>query len=1073
MRGEENDRPADHPWDPGADRIIQALSGLGFKYDRPFPGKTELSLPAYAGKYPVPSSGLLGEIPAAYTGKNARCGMKSWLVERVPLCARDLTALAPIFARAGEPTADGRLLAPGLMMALDLCFIAECFRFALSLLERGRFLPDIKESCQFETKGTKGDALKPVLATDQPHHKHPVDSEPASAREYGETRYESIWRPLLAGDDADHFARLARLLPPILRFSGGKALSASRGEILSDIFCSMIDGFVRWSWSKKHRTAQEEESGYRSSLANVLAKPCCAQENASSSERKKRGRLVSARNPHILWVRSLGWQNGTHGVTASLEPIYHDVREWWGSFEWFAHAPFKLCVKLEGPEGSVGAWRLEYLLKHPRTHEMIPISDVWSGNPLYTGGARCGCVRRFVLLILCRVGMITPPVRRSLEEYAPTGCDLSDGEAAEFLLSLVQTLEKSGVGVCFPEWWRRASSEKLTLRGRVTSGLIPADFFRDLTESDGKGRNNVRIGIKWEMALGGSLLSHEDAELVKSRQTPLMFIQGRWTFVRPERVDRIVRRMETLPKEIQADEALRLAVSDMHIDGFLDSPELEAAYDSLSKGISAELTQKPNGLEGELRPYQSRGVSWLSLLSSLGLGACLADDMGLGKTVQTLAMIQHRRDLGEKRPVLLICPTSVLENWRLEASRFLPGMSIYLHHGRSRAKGADFAREIKGKAIVLSSYAVLQRDISLCRGAEWAGIVLDEAQNIKNPDTNQAKAARGIKASWRVALTGTPIENHVGDLWSIMEFLMPGLLGSRRFFAEEYVKPIQESRDAELMKDLKRSVSPFIMRRMKTDRDIAPSLPQKIETKVFCGLKKEQATLYSEITDGISREIAGMCGLRRRGIVLAGLTRIKQICDHPALVLKDNDPSEDRSAKLERMLALADEMFETDCRTLIFTQYVEMGKILKFQLQDRFGKEAMFLHGAVVKDSRDRMIRRFQEGTGPQFFILSLRAGGTGLNLTAANHVVMYDRWWNPAVERQAIDRAYRIGQSRNVQVHIFCCRGTLEERIDEMIQSKKEVADMVIESSDNWITELSDRDLQKLLSLAPGTLEA
>jgi SNF2 family DNA or RNA helicase len=374
--------------------------------------------------------------------------------------------------------------------------------------------------------------------------------------------------------------------------------------------------------------------------------------------------------------------------------------------------------------------------------------------------------------------------------------------------------------------------------------------------------------------------------------------------------------------------------------------------------------------------------------------------------------------------------------------------------------------------MVLSSYAVLQRDAALCQEMEWAGVVLDEAQNIKNPDTNQARAVREIRADWRVALTGTPVENHVGDLWSIMEFLMPGLLGGRRRFNDEYVKPIQESRDTALMDGLKRIVSPFIMRRIKTDRDIVPDLPQKIETKVFCGLKREQVSLYSGVTDGLSRDISGMTGIKRKGLVLASLTRIKQICDHPALVTKDGGAASERSAKLERMLALAEEMFEAGDRTLIFTQYVEMGNILKFQLQDRFGKEVMFLHGSVFKDSRDRMVRRFQEASGPQFFVLSLKAGGVGLNLTAANHVVMYDRWWNPAVEQQAIDRAYRIGQSRNVQVHIFCCRGTIEERIDEMISSKKEVANMIIETNDNWIAELSDRELQRLLSLSPGVLE-
>ncbi|MDR1944422.1 MAG: DEAD/DEAH box helicase, partial [Synergistaceae bacterium] len=538
-------------------------------------------------------------------------------------------------------------------------------------------------------------------------------------------------------------------------------------------------------------------------------------------------------------------------------------------------------------------------------------------------------------------------------------------------------------------------------------------------------------------------------------------------------VELLRKRLGALPGTMTAAEALRLAASNRYIDGFMDSPELERAYDSLSRGITRELIEKPSGMTACLRPYQSRGFSWLSFLSGLSLGACLADDMGLGKTIQTLALIQHRYDMGERRPVLLICPTSVLENWRMEISRFLPRMPIYIHHGRARARGPEFAKAIRGVAMVLSSYAVLQRDAAICQEIEWSGVVLDEAQNIKNPDTNQARAVRSIKSGWRVALTGTPVENHVGDLWSIMEFLMPGLLGGRRRFNEEYVKPIQESRDPALMDSLKRVVSPFIMRRMKTDRDIVPDLPRKIETKVFCGLKREQMQLYSDVTDSLSREIACAAGIKRRGLVLAGLTRIKQICDHPSLAAKDGDPSAERSAKLERMLALAEEMFETGDRTLIFTQYVEMGNILKSQLQDRFGKEVMFLHGAVFKDVRDKMVKRFQDGSGPQFFVLSLKAGGVGLNLTGANHVVMYDRWWNPAVEQQAIDRAYRIGQSRNVQVHIFCCRGTIEERIDELILSKKEVANMIIESNDNWITELSDRELQRLLSLSSNALEA
>jgi superfamily II DNA or RNA helicase len=1022
----------DHVWDPGAEKMIQILGELGFKYERLTAGdKIYVSLPTYAEKYPIPSTPLLGEIPGMHAKRPEDVSMRMWRMDCLPLDMEYLMALMPLLSGAGAPSSDGRLLAPGLMIGLDLCYVMECWRFCQSLLERGRFLPDIRA---LEGSG-------------------------------GEPKYESIWRPLLAGDDAERFSCLARLMPPLL---GGGDEGRNRG-VLDDILVYIIDSFVRFAWNKKRRNHADNDDQYQRKLANVLVKRSRGRESASQAERRKRGRLVSALNPHLLWVRSLGWLGDADDLNSSLESIYSDVKNWWSSFEWFAHSQFKLCVKLAEDSGS---WRLEYLMKYPHTGELVPVLDVWSGIAPSYGCESGDYMRRCLLLILGQAGTIVKPVMRSLELSAPSGCDLNVEEAAEFLLTQVHALESNGVGAYFPDWWRRASSERLTLRGRVVGGHVPRDFFRDMVSSLMRAGDPV-LSLKWKIALGGSLLSDDEAELVMSRRTPLLMIRNRWVFVTPEQVEALRRRIEMLPGVLTATEALRLAASNRFIDGFIDAPELERAYESLSKGITRELLEKPEIMRGNLRPYQSRGFSWLSFLSSLGLGACLADDMGLGKTIQVLALIQHRRDLGERRPVLLICPTSVLENWRMEISRFLPGLPIYMHHGRGRARGVEFIEAAKGSAMVLSSYAVLQRDVALCQETEWSGVVLDEAQNIKNPDTNQAKSARCIKSDWKIALTGTPVENHVGDLWSIMEFLMPGLLGNRRRFNDEYVRPIQESRDACLMDSLKRTVSPFIMRRMKTDKDIVPDLPNKIETKVFCGLKREQVSLYSDITDELSREIAGITGIKRRGLVLAGLTRIKQICDHPSLLSKDGDYSPERSAKLERMLALAEEMFETGDRTLIFTQYVEMGNILKSQLQDRFGREVMFLHGSIFKDVRDRMVRRFQEGSGPQFFVLSLKAGGVGLNLTGANHVVMYDRWWNPAVEQQAIDRAYRIGQSRNVQVHIFCCRGTLEERIDELISSKKEVANMVIESNDNWITELSDRELQRLLSLSPGVLES
>lgn len=1006
-----------HTWDPGAGKIMETLSALGFHCDRADGApKAEVLLPTVAEKYPLPSSRLLGEIPAVRAAKDGRTEyvMRRWYVDQVPLSVPDLMRLLSVCASDAEITPGGRLVAPGVMLALDFCYIAACYRLSVSLIERGRFLPDIRQ----------------------------VD----------ESRYESIWRPLLLGDDAERFALLMRAMPPILRSLRGSAPAAA-GELLYDLLCRLVDDLVRHSWAQKIRKNMGNEEGrshrqLARSIAKNGLKPYAAPQ---SPDRRGKGKLVSSLNPHALWVRSLGWSNEAEDWSSALKSIYQDVRDWWWKFEWFAMSPYKVCLSLLEKDGR---WRLAYSMCHLESGEMIQADDVWSGAGPFPGGASGAYLRRLFLLCLGRIAWVIPQVKESLELFAPQSCLLSTEAAAEFLRTQAAQLLSRGICVFFPEWWQERAGRKITRRGRVS------------------GEEGEVLSLTWEPMLNGLPLTEEEANAILNDGVNLFMQGGKWTFVRPEDIVAARAHLERLPSRMTARDALRLAVSDSYVDGFTGAPELESAYAALIRGIPRDILQASPRMRGTLRGYQLRGYSWLSMLSYLGLGACLADDMGLGKTVQTLALIQYYRDRGERRPVLVVCPTSVLENWRLEISRFLPDLIPYLHHGRKRAQGGEFLGAIEGRAIVLSSYSILQREAPLYQTIDWAGVVLDEAQNIKNPDTLQARAARGIKAGWRVVLTGTPVENHVGDLWSIMEFLMPGLLGNRRYFTNEYVRPIQENRDVALMEDLRRQIAPFVMRRMKTDKDIVPDLPQKIETKIFCGLKREQARLYSDVSAELNRSITGAIGIKRRGLVLAGLTRIKQICDHPALVTKDMDGDPKRSDKMERLFDLAEEMVETGDRTLIFTQYVEMGHILKSQLQERFGREVLFLHGGVLRESRDRMVRRFQESVGAQFFILSLKAGGVGLNLTNANRVVLYDRWWNPAVERQAVDRAYRIGQMRSVQVHIFCCRGTLEERIDELISSKKEVANRVIESNDNWVTELSDSELRELLSLSPGALE-
>jgi SNF2 family DNA or RNA helicase len=442
-------------------------------------------------------------------------------------------------------------------------------------------------------------------------------------------------------------------------------------------------------------------------------------------------------------------------------------------------------------------------------------------------------------------------------------------------------------------------------------------------------------------------------------------------------------------------------------------------------------------------------------------------------TVQTLALLQHDWSDGYRRPTLLICPTSVIENWRKEAARFTPELPVLIHHGSDRRRSDAFAAAVAGQALVISSYALLHRDLELLRSVAWRGVVLDEAQNVKNPETKQARAARALSADYCIALTGTPVENHVGDLWSLMELLNPGLLGSQTDFKRRFFLPIQVTRDEAAAARLKQLTGPFILRRVKTDRAIIADLPEKLEMKVFCTLTKEQASLYAAVLKDLDEPLEEAEGIQRKGMILATLTKLKQICNHPAQFLGDGSAVAGRSGKLARLEEMLEEVLATGDRALLFSQFAEMGGLLQHHLQRTFGREVLFLHGGVPRARRNQMVERFQSaGNGPPIFILSLKAGGTGLNLTAANHVFHFDRWWNPAVENQATDRAFRIGQCKAVQVHKLLCAGTLEERIDAMIESKQGIAAQVVGTGEGWLTELSTAQLRDLLALRVEALD-
>ncbi len=471
--------------------------------------------------------------------------------------------------------------------------------------------------------------------------------------------------------------------------------------------------------------------------------------------------------------------------------------------------------------------------------------------------------------------------------------------------------------------------------------------------------------------------------------------------------------------------------------------------------------------------------------------------MGLGKTVQLLALLLAEREHAEGRsnggqsngstrktatrtpagavkrrrkrlaPTLLVCPMSVAGNWEREAQRFAPSLRVHVHHGPERLADKEFARAARASDLVITTYALATRDRDTLGAVKWERIALDEAQNIKTIDTKQTRAIRSLPGRHRVALTGTPVENRLTELHSIMDFLNPGLLGPAATFKRCYATPIERYRDEHATARLRQATGPFILRRLKTDKEIISDLPEKFEMRVDCHLTKEQASLYEAVVEEMLRKAAQVEGIERSGIILAALMKLKQVCNHPAHLLKDRSDLDGRSGKLARLQEILAEALAEGDRALCFTQFAEFGHMLRAHLQERLGREVMFLHGGTSKSARDEMVQRFQSEDGPSVFVLSLKAGGTGLNLTAANHVVHFDRWWNPAVEDQATDRAFRIGQKKNVQVRKLTCVGTLEERIDTLINRKKDLADRIVGTGEAWITELDTAQLRELVTLS------
>jgi SNF2 family DNA or RNA helicase len=662
-----------------------------------------------------------------------------------------------------------------------------------------------------------------------------------------------------------------------------------------------------------------------------------------------------------------------------------------------------------------------------------------------------------------------PPLEASLRGKTPDHAALSVEHAFTFLKEIVPLLEQSGFGVLLPAWWGGAG--RLHARAKAS---------QKQKGKDSRGRLSLEqlVSFEWQLSIGERAIDQAEFERLVALKQPLVQVRGEWVVLDPEQLKQAVRLLER-PGELTLAETLRLGLGGegQALPGGLEFGGLEAEghlgelLRRLSDGQALETLPQPAGLRAELRPYQMRGLAWLAFMRRAGLGACLADDMGLGKTLQTIALLLSAREQGDPAaPTLLICPTSVVGNWQRELARFAPELRVLMHQGPERARDELFLAQAERHDVVLTSYPLLARDRELIGGLDWRTVVLDEAQHIKNSETRQARAARSLAAETRIALTGTPVENRLTELWSIMAFLNPGYLGGESEFRQKFARPIERLGDSAATERLRKLTAPFVLRRLKTDPTIIADLPDKIEAKVYVPLTQEQATLYEATVREALGEIEGLDDagepMRRRGLVLAMLTRLKQICNHPAHFLGDQSTLEGRSGKLTRLVEILEEALAEGDRALIFTQFAEMGRLLQGYLRGRLFDDVLFLHGGTPARERDTLVRRFQAPRGPAIFILSLKAGGVGLNLTQANHVVHFDRWWNPAVENQATDRAFRIGQQRNVLVHKFVCTGTLEEQIDALIESKRALAESVLGAGEGWLTELNSQQLRELVML-------
>ncbi len=1043
--------PQPYPYAVNSEELLQVCEAAGLitKPQAVTLKDSIYGLPSIHGR-PIPSSPLIANMDA----NTSETLLSHYLIPGCTLPAAETLDL--LTACAGQD-----VIIPGLLAGYDLYFWLEVVRFAAILVAEQQYLPTLNER-----SGS----------------------------------YHAQWQAFLRGSKEEEFKKLAAAMPAVCRTLGAASFFSqiTPDIVLLNFLHTMIDAIVR---------LHSETPIIPSAKGTVLPLQ----------------KSLSPANLHDRWLNALTNPAGTlEGEKSELQALTEHIQEWQRRLTLTAHAPFRLCFRLEEPidpadppyspdypnysdspdlldsqhllnspgqqestsplsrtDSSESSWYLRYLLQSNQDPSLyVSVDDVWKETHRRRKSKQdLVGIKEYLLAALGQASTSSSSVEESLKSPAPGGWTLTTAEAHAFLTDEAPALEQMGFGMLLPSWWaRQGSITRLSVRAKVRSSKL---------QTSGNLSLDQVVHFDWEVALGDENITLAELQHLAELKSPLVKLRGQWVQLSAAEIESALSFWRGKAKNkgsVRDIVHLSLGAGARSLPENLPLAKLEA--DGWIKDLLEQLNGQaefaevapPPSLQATLRPYQVRGYSWLVFLRQWGLGACLADDMGLGKTIQTLTfLLKHQLESAvNPDPTLLVCPTSILSNWQKEAERFTPELKVMIHHGPSRSQDDVFAAEAQQHALVLTSYGLLHRDFATLSKVSWSGIILDEAQNIKNAETKLAQAARALPAGFHIALTGTPVENNVGDLWSIMEFLNPGFLGTQTDFKRHFLLPIQVEHDLDAVEQLKRQTRPFILRRLKTDKSIIADLPEKIENKIYANLTREQASLYTAVVEEVNDALNEVEGIERRGLILSTLSKLKQICNHPAQFLSDNTSLPGRSGKLIRLTEMLDEVRLNGEKALIFTQFAQMGELLRRHLQEMFGREVLFLHGALSKLRRDEMVQRFQgDETGElPFFILSLKAGGTGLNLTQANHVFHFDRWWNPAVENQATDRAFRIGQTKNVLVHKFVCAGTLEEKIDAMISHKAELANQVVSHGEGWLTELSTDQLRDLWSLSRDAVQ-